>query len=217
VSTREARQIQADLRGRVNVCPLAHLPHVIAGVDVSVKRRQARAAVVCFSLPELAPLEAVTAELPATFPYVPGLLAFREGPVVLAALAALRHTPDLLIFDAQGQAHPRRMGLASHLGVLLDVPSIGCAKSRLVGAYEPLDEQRGAWQPLVDEEEVIGAVLRTRARVRPVFVSVGHRIDLETAVALVLACALRYRLPEPTRWAHRVAGGACLPTARAAR
>jgi deoxyribonuclease V len=142
---------------------------------------------------------------------VPGLLAFREGPSILAALATLKAQPDVLIFDAQGLAHPRRMGLAAHLGVVLDIPSVGCAKSRLVGTYRVPGELKGSWEPLVDEGEVIGAVVRTRGRVRPVFLSVGHRVDLETAIALVLGCTPRYRLPEPTRWAHRVAQGAEFP------
>jgi deoxyribonuclease V len=148
-----------------------------------------------------------------SFPYVPGLLAFREGPVVLAALARLKDRPDVLIFDAHGLAHPRRMGLASHLGILLDTPAVGCAKSRLVGLHEEPDESKGGWTPLVHEEEVIGAVVRTRDRVRPVYVSIGHRVDLETAISLTLGCTSRYRLPEPIRWAHRVAGGKPLPPA----
>jgi deoxyribonuclease V len=149
-----------------------------------------------------------------SFPYVPGLLAFREGPVVLAALAKLQDQPDVLIFDAHGLAHPRRMGLASHLGVLLDRPTVGCAKSRLVGVHEEPDESRGSWTPLTDADEWIGAVVRTRDHVRPVYVSIGHRVDLKTAISLTLGCTSRYRLPEPIRWAHRVAGGKPLPAAK---
>jgi deoxyribonuclease V len=130
---------------------------------------------------------------------------------VLAALERLERRPDVLMFDAQGWAHPRRMGLATHLGILLDVPAVGCAKSRLCGTHGAPDEQKGSWVPLMDGDEVIGAVVRTRDRVQPVFVSIGHRVDLETSVSLVLGCATRYRLPEPTRWAHRVAGGESLP------
>jgi deoxyribonuclease V len=141
-----------------------------------------------------------------TFPYVPGLLAFREGPVVLAALEQVSDPPDVLLFDGQGLAHPRRLGLATHIGVLLDRPSIGCAKSRLCGEHEEPPAERGGWVPLRDGDEVIGGVVRTRAGVRPVYVSVGHRVDLETAVSLVVACCTRYRLPEPTRRAHRAAG-----------
>jgi deoxyribonuclease V len=129
--------------------------------------------------------------MPVSFPYVPGLLAFREGPIVLAALERLAERPDVLIFDAQGLAHPRRMGLATHLGILLDVPSVGCAKSRLCGKETEPGEEKGSWTPLLDRGEVIGAVVRTRSRVRPVYVSVGHRVDLETAVSLVLSCATK--------------------------
>jgi deoxyribonuclease V len=189
------------------VQPLDHQPEIVAGVDVSVKDGRARAAVVLLSYPDLVPLQAVTAERPVSFPYVPGLLTFREGLVTLAALEQLMDQPDVLIFDAQGLAHPRRMGLATHLGVLLDRPTVGCAKSRLCGEYQEPGEQKGSWTPLVDGDEVVGAVVRTRDGVKPVFVSIGHRVDLETAVSLVLNCAPRYRLPETTRWAHRVAGG----------
>lgn len=213
VSTDEAKEIQRELRQHVTVEPLDEPPDVVAGVDVSVKNEQARSAVVLLSFPDLQPLEAKTAQEAATFPYVPGFLAFREGPVVLAALEKLTRRPDVLIFDAHGLAHPRRMGLASHLGVILDLPSVGCAKSRLCGQYTEPDPEKGSWTRLYDGDEVIGAVVRTRDDVRPVFVSVGHRVDLETAVSLVLDCAPTYRLPETTRWAHRVAGGASLPGA----
>ncbi|MCL7454196.1 MAG: endonuclease V, partial [Anaerolineae bacterium] len=153
---------------------------------------------------------------PVTFPYVPGLLTFREGPSVVKALEELDTWPDLLIFDGHGLAHPRRIGLASHMGVILDRPSIGCAKSRLVGEHGEPDDDAGNWTPLRDGQEVIGAVVRTRAKVKPVFVSIGHRIDLNTAVDFVLRCTRGYRLPETTRYAHRLAGGAQLhigPTA----
>ena len=142
------------------------------------------------------------------FPYVPGLLTFREGPVVLAALEQLGTWPDLFLFDGQGIAHPLRVGLAAHLGVLLDRPSIGCAKSRLTGNHAEPGNHVGDWAPLYDGAETIGAVLRTRKSVKPVFVSIGHRVSLATAIEFVLACGRGYRLPETTRWAHRVAGGA---------
>ncbi|MFW6115598.1 MAG: deoxyribonuclease V [Chloroflexota bacterium] len=207
VSPTQAAQIQRGLRRHVVMQPLKDQLEFVAGVDVSVKKGRARSAVVVLSWPALEPIEAVTAERPAAFPYVPGLLAFREGPVVLAALEKLARTPDVLIFDAHGLAHPRRMGLATHLGVLLDLPSVGCAKSRLCGEYTEPDQEKGSWTSLREGDEVIGAVVRTRDRVSPVFVSVGHRVDLSSAVSLVLGCARRYRLPETTRWAHRVAGG----------
>jgi len=214
VSPAEARALQNRLRARVRLEPLAGPVRWVAGVDVSVKGEMARAAVVLLSFPDLEPVEAATAEQPVPFPYIPGLLAFREGPAVLAALERLKGQPDFLIFDAQGLAHPRRMGLATHLGILLDRPSVGCAKSRLCGDHDEPPPERGGWVPLFDGQEVIGAVLRTRSNVHPVYVSVGHRVDLEGAVEMVLRCCTRYRLPEPTRWAHRVAGGEPLPSAR---
>jgi deoxyribonuclease V len=214
VSPSAAREIQRQLRERVIVQPLDRPPEIVAGIDVSTKEGQARAAVVLFSYPALAPLQEITMEMPISFPYVPGLLTFREGPVVLAALEQLTDRPDVLMFDAQGLAHPRRMGLATHLGILLDMPAVGCAKSRLCGVHEEPGGEKGSWTLLLDGDEVIGAVVRTRTDVQPVFVSVGHRVDLETAVSLVLGCTTKYRLPEPTRWAHRVAGGESLPTAR---
>lgn len=210
----EAEDIQRQMRERVLVQPLDPQPEVVAGIDVSIKDEQTRSAVVLLSYPDLTPLQAVTAQTPVSFPYIPGLLAFREGPAVLAALGKLEERPDVLVFDAQGLAHPRRMGLATHLGVLVDMPSVGCAKSRLCGDYTEPDGEKGSWTPLYDGEEVIGAVVRTRDNVNPVFVSIGHRMNLETAVSLVLNCAPKYRLPETTRWAHRVAGGEPLPQAR---
>jgi deoxyribonuclease V len=141
------------------------------------------------------------------FPYVPGYLSFREAPAALAAMRRLRRDPDLIVCDGQGFAHPRRFGLACHLGLLANLPSIGVAKSRLIGEHAVLGSQRGEWVPLVDDGERIGVVLRTRTGVRPVYVSVGHRISLETAIDYVLRCTTRYRLPETTRQAHRLASG----------
>jgi deoxyribonuclease V len=141
------------------------------------------------------------------FPYVPGYLSFREIPVVLAALARLRQQPDLILCDGQGIAHPRRVGIASHLGVLTGTPTIGVAKSRLIGEHEEPRAVRGVWSALRDGEELIGAVLRTRVGTKPLYVSIGHRVSLETAIEFVLACTTRYRLPETTRAAHRLASG----------
>jgi len=149
----------------------------------------------------------VIARLPTRFPYVPGLLSFREAPAALEAFSRLRTRCDLVLYDGQGIAHPRRFGIASHIGVLADVPAIGVAKSRLVGEYGALPQERGAWVPLRDRGETIGAVLRTRAGVRPLFVSVGHRVSLETAIVWVMACVTCFRLPETTRQAHRLASG----------
>lgn len=182
----------------------------VGGVDVSVRSGVARAAVVVLRLEDLEPLDWAVNEAPATFPYIPGLLTFREGPSVLGALEQLTTWPDLLIFDGQGIAHPRRIGLAAHMGVILDHPSIGCAKSRLTGTHADPGGKVGDWEPLADEGEVIGAVVRTRAGTKPLYVSIGHRVDLPTAIDLVLRCTLRFRLPETTRYAHKVAGGADL-------
>ena len=164
------------------------------------------AGVIVYSLPELQEIERAFAVVSLTFPYVPGLLSFREGPALLAAFAKLRTEPDLLLFDAHGYAHPRRFGLASHLSVILDKPGIGVAKSRLIGEHKRPGSQKGSWAPLVDSGETIGAVLRTRDLVQPIFVSIGHRVDLKTAVELTLACSDGYRIPKPTREAdHFVA------------
>ncbi len=167
----------------------------------------ARAAIAVLSYPELAVLEVSRAQAPVQFPYVPGLLSFREAPAILAAYEGLRLEPDLLIFDGQGIAHRRRFGIASHVGLWLDKPSIGSAKSILVGRHGPLDEEVGAMADLVDRGEVVGVALRTRRAVTPVYVSIGHRIDLPTAARFVLSCCRRYRLPEPQRQAHNAASG----------
>jgi deoxyribonuclease V len=207
VTPAEAMAIQERLRPAVvtedDLGPVRH----VAGVDVGFLQGNAvaRAAVVVLSFPDLQPVEQAVAQRPAAFPYVPGLLSFREAPAALAALAQLATRPDLLLCDGQGLAHPRRFGLACHIGLLSDFPAIGVAKTRLVGQHEPLPSSRGSWRPLTDDGEVIGAVLRTRDGVKPLYVSIGHRISLESAVEIVLACAPRYRLPETTRRAHRLA------------
>lgn len=185
----------------------------VAGVDVSVKTEVARAAIVVLSYPALAPLEAATAEAPLVFPYVPGLLSFREGPAILAAWAHLGRRPDLLMFDGQGIAHPRGLGIAAHMGLWLGRPTIGVAKSRLYGRHAEPGPAPGDRAELYSQDtppRLIGAVVRSKARTNPLYVSPGHLIDVEHAVAFVLNCITRYRLPEPTRWAHRVAGGAPL-------
>jgi len=208
VSTAEARALQDTLAGRIIEAPLSTPVTTVAGVDVALAKGKAWAAIALLDFPGLKLLEWVTAKRPLTFPYVPGLLTFREGPVVLDAVAKLSVTPDLFIFDGQGKAHPRRLGIASHMGLLLDRPSIGCAKSRLCGFYEEPGPERGSHTFLEDHGEIIGAVVRTRTGVKPVFVSVGHKIDLDSAIQTVLACCPKYRLPETTRWAHKLAGEA---------
>lgn len=183
---------------------------LVAGADISIgnARTPARAAVVVLRWPDLAPVEQAVVETEVRFPYVPGLLSFREIPALLPAFARLRASADLIVVDGQGIAHPRRLGLAAHLGLLLDVPAIGCAKSRLTGDAEgTLGSERGARAPLRDRGEVVGTVLRTRGGTNPVYVSTGHRIGLEEATAWVLDLAPRFRLPEPTRLAHQAAAG----------
>lgn len=210
LSPSEARAIQHQLAERV-VAETTFSPaavRTVAGVDVSVRGDMARAAVVVLRLSDLEPVDSTVHAEPVTFPYIPGLLTFREGPSVLRALEKLTIWPDLLIFDGQGIAHPRRIGLAAHMGVILDHPSIGCAKSRLTGTRAEPGNNVGDWVPLADEGEVIGAVVRSRAGVKPLYVSIGHRVDLPTAITLVLRCTRGFRLPETTRYAHKVAGGA---------
>ncbi len=207
VSPTEARAIQERLRERViRVDDLLPVKYV-AGVDVGFEDNGSitRAAVVVLSYPGLAGVDQAIARQPTRFPYVPGLLSFREAPAVLAALNKISTQPDLLLCDGQGIAHPRRLGIAAHLGVLCDVPAIGVAKSRLIGHHAEVPDVRGAWVPLIDKDEVIGAVLRTRVHVKPLYISVGHRISLETAVDYVMSCTTRYRLPETTRQADRLA------------
>ncbi len=205
----EARELQRRLSARVITTD--RLPEVqrVAGVDVGFEDNGAttRAAVVVLSYPGLERLDQAVARQPTRFPYVPGLLSFRELPAVLEALEGLSVEPDLLLCDGQGIAHPRRLGIASHLGVLIDRPTIGVGKSRLCGRHGPVPERRGEWTPLVDRGEIIGAVLRSRAGVRPIYVSPGHRIGLDTAIRYVMACMTRYRLPETTRQADKLASG----------
>lgn len=203
-SAAEARRLQERLRAQVITEDQLGVVRRVAGVDAHYDAGHVWAAVVVMTLPDLATVESALIHRALTFPYVPGLLAFREAPAILEALHRLSERPDLLLVDGQGLAHPRRFGLACHLGVLADVPTIGVAKSRLVGTHEEPGIERGAWLPLVDRGETIGAVLRTRRAVRPVFLSVGHRVGLETAVDFVLRCTSRFRLPDPIRAADRL-------------
>ncbi len=213
LTPREAAEIQRRLAGRVETAPPPGFqPRFVVGVDAAFPRpdpgapREVVAAAVVWDLREQRAVEERLVRRPLAFPYVPGLLSFREAPAVLDALAGLTTTPDALLADGHGLAHPRRFGLACHLGVLTGLPSAGCAKSVLVGAHEEPGPERGARTRLVHRGELVGAALRTRSRVRPVFVSVGHRLDLESAVRLVLACGGGRRLPEPTRLADAGVG-----------
>lgn len=178
----------------------------VAGVDVSVKNNVSQAAIVVLRFPTFEVLEIARAQRPTTFPYITGLLSFREGPVLVDAFTRLQTEPDVLLFDGMGRIHPRRMGIAAHMGLWLERPTIGVGKTHLIGTYDAVPEQRGGYALLRDRGEVLGAVLRTRERVKPVYISVGHRADLDSALALVMACTTRYRLPEPIRAAHNAAG-----------
>ncbi len=212
LSYSRAREVQADLACKVQFTPLKKSPKLIAGIDCAFSKDGERiiAAVVVLRLPQFELVETVSASRKVNFPYIPGLLSFREAPVCIAAVEKLQKQPDLFIIDGQGIAHPRRFGLAAHLGLFQDQPTIGCAKSRLTGTYEEPPLEKGAYSLLKDKKgkqntqsEIIGAVVRTRTNVKPVFVSVGHKCLLEDAVRVVLDCAVRYRLPEPTRLAHQ--------------
>lgn len=210
LSPAEARRLQEELREQVvqeNV--MTGPPARVAGIDIGFERNGAvtRAAAVVLGYPGLEVVDKAIARRPTRFPYVPGLLSFRECPAALVALDRLTASADVLVCDGQGYAHPRRFGLACHLGLLTGIPSIGVAKSRLIGVHDPVPETKGAWVPLRDRGETVGAVLRTRNGIKPVFVSVGYGFTLATAVDLVLGLTPRYRLPETTRHAHRLASG----------
>jgi len=209
LTTARARELQLELASRVSKTNEIDSARFIAGVDISVDWvwGTARGAVVVLSYPELEPVETRVVEGKVDFPYVPGLLSFREAPLTLAAFERLDITPDLILFDGQGIAHPRRLGLASHLGLFLDTPTIGCAKSRLCGNHQIPGPEPGSYAELMDGEEIIGAALRTKAGTKPVYVSIGHRVDLKSAINWVMRCCRGYRLPEPTRLAHLAAGG----------
>jgi deoxyribonuclease V len=211
LSPKEAIALQRDLRKKVVTRNALGPVHTVAGVDVSTAKSRARAAIVVLRISDLQPLEAARAECPLTYPYIPGLLSFREAPAILTAVERLKAPPDLFIFDGQGLAHPRCMGIACHVGVIIDQPCIGCAKSRLVGEHGQVGPNVGDYSELQYQGETVGSVLRTRKGVKPVYISVGHKVDLEAAISYILRCGSGYRLPEPIRWAHKVAGGAKLP------
>ncbi|NEQ40806.1 MAG: deoxyribonuclease V [Okeania sp. SIO3I5] len=179
----------------------------IAGVDVGYSNNDGitQAAVAVLNFPELELKEQAIAQRPTSFPYIPGLLSFREIPAILDALEKLNIIPDLLLCDGQGLIHPRRFGVACHLGVLVNIPSIGVAKSHYIGQHDSVGLEKGNWQPLIDRKEVIGAVVRSRTGVKPIYVSTGHKISLITAINYVLKCTPKYRLPETTRWADKLA------------
>ena len=213
LSYSQARECQRNLASRVRFTPLKKPPELICGIDCAFSKdgKKIFAAVVVLKPPDFAVIETASAVRKVTFPYIPGLLSFREAPVCIAAVEKLKSKPDVFIIDGQGIAHPRRLGIAAHLGLFFDKPTIGCAKSRLTGVYEEPGLEKGAYKLLKDKKgtpntqsETIGAVLRTRTNVKPVFVSVGNKCLLKDAIEITVACAVKYRLPEPTRLAHQL-------------
>lgn len=208
LTAEQAVQLQKQLAYEVVTEDKFELPiKTVAGIDLGydAKSETCRAVVAVLSFPELELVESSEAITPIQFPYVPGLLSFRETPVAVKALEKLKITPDVILCDGQGIAHPRRFGIACHIGLIADVPAIGVAKSVLVGKFENLGEKRGSTAPMIYKNEIVGAALRTKDKVQPVYVSAGHRISLETAIDLVLQCAPKYRLPETTRMADQMA------------
>ena len=203
LTPRQAIALQKRLSARIKLSGVPRNPKLIAGADVAYDKRTRRcfAAVVILRAPSMEEVECATATRRTRFPYVPGLLTFREGPVLLDAFGRLRNRPDLILFDGQGIAHPRRFGLATHLGYLLDIPSVGCAKSLLIGEHGKLRERAGSFAWLIDRGERVGAALRTRNGIRPIYVSPGYRVGFRDAIRLALCAVTKYRLPEPTRLA----------------
>lgn len=202
VDRKEAIEIQIKLRENISLRRTFGKIEKVAGADVSFLEKEAIAGVVVLKFPDLEIIERKFFICPVKFPYVPGLLTFREGPALLGAFEKIKNEPDVILFDGQGIAHPRRMGIATHLGLFLDRPTVGCAKSKLHGDYLAVGEEKGNYSLLREGKEVIGAVVRTKRGVNPIFVSPGNKIDLPTSIKVVLECATRYRLPEPTRQAH---------------
>lgn len=202
VSPGEAIQLQNELKGKISLKKSFNKVKIVAGADVSYYQNKMIAGVIVFEFPNLKVIERQFFISPINLPYIPGLLTFREGPSLLEALKKIKIEPDIILFDGQGIAHPRRMGIATHLGLFLDKPTIGCAKSRLSGKYTSVGEKKGDYVLLKEGEEVLGAVLRTRKKVKPIFISPGYKIDLSNSIEIVLKCTEKYRLPLPVREAH---------------
>jgi deoxyribonuclease V len=195
----EAKAVQNSLKDRVKITPLRRSPAVIAGVDAAFLDDKVICVACLYAYPEITPFEDACAVTEITFPYIPGFLSFREGPAIIEALKKLTIKPHVILFDGQGIAHPHKMGIASHIGVILDIPTIGCAKSRLVGEYKQPGTKKGNTSSLKYQGNLVGAVVRTRDNVKPVFVSPGHRIDVKASVEIILKCVRIYRIPEPLR------------------
>lgn len=204
LTPQQAVQLQKDLSSRVLITPLEREVEFVAGADISFDKYSETiyAGIVVIRLSDLETVETASVVTQATFPYVPGLLSFRETPAILEVWQKLKHEPDVLILDGQGRAHPRRFGIACHVGLLIDRPTIGCAKSVLVGKFDEPAKERGAWSPMIHKNETVGVALRTKNKVNPVYVSPGHKIDLKSAVDLALRLDGGYRVPEATRRAH---------------
>jgi deoxyribonuclease V len=207
LTVEEATEIQQQLRQEVITIDQLGAVQYVAGVDVGFEAEGSitRAAIAVLSFPDLQLQEQTLARRPTEFPYVPGYLSFREVPAVLDALEKVKIIPDLLLCDGQGIAHPRRFGIASHLGLIVDIPAIGVGKSLLVGKHDAVPDERGCWVPLIHKGETIGVVLRTRPRTKPLYISIGHKVSLPTAIDYVMRCTTKYRLPETTRFAHKLA------------
>ena len=214
LSYSQAIALQKQLSKKVRSTRLKNKPKTIAGIDCAFSRDKKRiiACVVLLNLPGFEPIETENAVQKLTFPYIPGLLSFREAPACIAAVEKLKHEPDAFIIDGQGIAHPRRFGLACHLGLFFDKPTVGCAKSRLTGSFEDPPFGKGSYSSLKDDREIIGAVVRTRTNVKPVFVSVGNKCSLKNAIEITLNCTTKYRIPEPTRLAHQLVSALKLKT-----
>ena len=201
----QARSLQEQLASKVRFTAIRKKPRLVAGIDCAFSKDGKRigAAVVVMNFAELEVIEIETATAEVTYPYIPGLLSFREGPVCIKAVEKIVNTPDVFLVDGQGIAHGRGLGLAAHLGLFFDKPTIGCAKSRLVGQYEEPGKDKGGCSPLIYKDRQVGAVVRTRTNVKPLLISVGNKCSLDDAIEITLACAKKYRLPEPTRLAHQ--------------
>jgi deoxyribonuclease V len=201
---KEARVIQEILKQKVRLTSLKMCPEYIAGVDAAFLADKVIGVICLYTYPDLILMEEATAVTEILFPYIPGFLSFREGPAIIMAIKSLKQKPDIILFDGQGIAHPRGLGIASHIGVLLDIPTVGCAKSRLIGEYREPGHKKGHWSFLSYNRKIVGVVLRTKDNVRPLFVSPGNRIDLKGSVEIALGCIRKYRIPEPLRRADFV-------------
>jgi deoxyribonuclease V len=212
LSYKEAIEIQHQLASQVQFIAMKKKPGIIAGLDCAFSSDGKRifAAAVVINTSDFSIIETTTANRKVDFPYIPGLLSFREAPACLDAIEKLKTNPDVFVVDGQGIAHPRRLGIASHIGLLIDKPAIGCAKSRLIGTFKEPGNKKGSFSPLMDSGEEIGVVLRTRTDVKPLYVSAGHKCTLDDAISVVLQCTTKYRLPEPSRLAHQLVGQAKL-------